>query len=405
MQSPTFTAPFGRRPLTLAQVSAQAQARARAPQAAAHKWQVFRALCASREKLGLSERSLAVLNALLSFHPETVLSGDRLIVFPSNAQLCLRAHGMAASTLRRHLAALVEAGLVIRRDSPNGKRYARKGQGGEIGSAFGFDLSPLVARADEFAALAETVEAQARTLRLAKERLTLARRDLAKAIAVGLETQAPLPAHPGMPESWTALHAAYRRHVEGLSRQATLEERQSCADALTRLAAFAVTALETHAKTEKPGANESRNERHKQDTNSQSNFESEKPPKEIEPKVAALQRDADLTLPLVLSACPDIADYTRCGVSTWPDLLAAAGVARAAIGVSPNAWEEARRAMGERAAAAALAAILQRGEAIASPGGYLRALTRKAANNEFALAPMLTALLVRKQRGRSARAS
>src|SRR6185437_6811818 len=146
------TTPFGRRSLTLAHVASQMVARERPPDAVAHKWSVFRALCAAKDRLGLSERSLAVLDALLSFHPETVLSGDGLVVFPSNEQLCLRAHGMPASTLRRHLAALVEAGIVLRRDSPNGKRYARKGKNGEVAKAFGFDLSPLVARAGEFEA-------------------------------------------------------------------------------------------------------------------------------------------------------------------------------------------------------------------------------------------------------------
>ena len=124
-----------------------------------------------------------MLNALLSFHPETVLTGEGLIVFPSNKQLSLRAHGMAPATLRRHLAALVDCGLIIRRDSPNGKRYARKGRAGEIEKAFGFDLAPLVCRAEEFEAMAEEVRAQARALRLVREQITLCRRDIAKMIA------------------------------------------------------------------------------------------------------------------------------------------------------------------------------------------------------------------------------
>ena len=88
------TTPFGRRTLSLAQVASQMVAKQRPPEAAAHKWKIFRALCTARARLGLSERSLAVLNALLTFHPETVLTGDDLIVFPSNEQLALRAHGM-----------------------------------------------------------------------------------------------------------------------------------------------------------------------------------------------------------------------------------------------------------------------------------------------------------------------
>jgi len=159
MESHQSTTPFGRRSLTLAHVASQATAKARPPDKAVHKWQVFRAICTAKARIGVSERALAVLDALLSFHPETTLSGEGLIVFPSNQQLVLRAHGMAPATLRRHLAALVDCGLIIRRDSPNGKRFARKGRGGTIEMAFGFELSPLVARAEEFEAWAEDVQA------------------------------------------------------------------------------------------------------------------------------------------------------------------------------------------------------------------------------------------------------
>src|ERR1700686_209048 len=142
MGSHISTTPFGARSLTLAHVASQVNSRARPTEKAVHKWNVFRAICTAKARIGVSERALAVLNALLSFHPETALTGDNLIVFPSNHQLALRAHGMAPTTLRRHLAMLVDCGLVIRRDSPNGKRYARKGQGGDIQLAFGFDLGP-----------------------------------------------------------------------------------------------------------------------------------------------------------------------------------------------------------------------------------------------------------------------
>ena len=168
MQSRQPTTPFGRRSLTLAHVAAQMAASACQPDKVVHKWRIFRAICTARPALCVSERSLAVLNALLSFHPETTLAAeDDLIVFPSNEQLCLRTHGMPPSTLRRQLAALVDAGLIVRRDSPNGKRYARNGRGGEITLAFGFDLSPLAARAEEFERIAEEIDAEARTVRLA----------------------------------------------------------------------------------------------------------------------------------------------------------------------------------------------------------------------------------------------
>jgi replication initiation protein RepC len=180
MQPHQPTTPFGRRPLTLAHVATQMAASARPPDKVVHKWKVFKAVCVARPRIGVSERALAVLNALISFYPDTTLTGeDDLIVFPSNELLCLRTHGMPASTLRRQLVALVDAGLIVRRDSPNGKRYARKGRGGEIKLAFGFDLAPLVVRAEEFEGMAQEIEAEIRAIKLAKERITLCRRDIA----------------------------------------------------------------------------------------------------------------------------------------------------------------------------------------------------------------------------------
>jgi len=191
--------PFGRRPLSLSTVEAQRGVREFPEGKPAHKWQVFRNICEARASLAISDRALMVLNALLSFHPDTVLTAGAtdLVVFPSNRLLALRAHGMAASTLRRHLAALVDHGLVLRRDSPNGKRYARKTPSGDIEQAFGFDLGPIVARSDEFAAAAEAAIAKRQALGILRERMTLARRDIAKMIATGVEQGAPPPCSAG----------------------------------------------------------------------------------------------------------------------------------------------------------------------------------------------------------------
>ena len=85
MEPHLSTTPFGRRSLTLAHVASQAIAKTRPPEKAVHKWNVFRAICTAKTRIGVSERALAVLDALLCFHPETALTGEGLIVFPSNA--------------------------------------------------------------------------------------------------------------------------------------------------------------------------------------------------------------------------------------------------------------------------------------------------------------------------------
>ena len=83
------TTPFGRRPLSLAMVASQAAtenfaARPGASETVVHKWRLFRALTEAKEPLGVTDRALSVLHALLSFHQETALTlpASRLQVGP-----------------------------------------------------------------------------------------------------------------------------------------------------------------------------------------------------------------------------------------------------------------------------------------------------------------------------------
>ena len=414
MERHISTTPFGRRGLSLGMLAGQAVAKACGPDARAEKWKLFRAVCEAKSMLGATDRALAVLSALLSFFPETELTGEgSLVVFPSNQQLSLRAHGMAPATLRRHLAVLVECGLVVRRDSPNGKRFARKGQGGDIEQAFGFDLSPLLARAEEFEEMAEAVRAERRALMLTRERMTLYRRDIAKMIAFGLEE--------AIAADWEGLHLRYRTIVMRIPRTATRPELEPVEAELKALAGFIRKLLETHVKTEQASANESQTERHKHNSkpNSILNFEPRseieqgnfaepqtKPTEPAEPpqKPFGTKPPTGYPIGLVLRACPDIADYARQGISTWDDLVQTANLVRAALGVSPDAWNQACEVMGAIDAAIVIAAILQRSDQIASAGGYLRALTDKASIGEFSLGPVLMALLRAKTRTNQQRA-
>ena len=411
MQPHSSTTPFGRRSLRLADVAVQRIAKARPAEKVVHKWQVFRAICAARMRVGVSERALAVLDALLSFHPETTLSGEGLIVFPSNRQLALRAHGMAPATLRRRLTALVDAGLIIRRDSPNGKRFARKGQGGAIEMAFGFDLSPLVARAEEFEAWAEEVRAEERALRLVRERITLCRRDIAKMIATGIEAGVPLarPADSLSIETgqglsdWSDIHGLFRGVLGRIPRTASRMDLEPIAEELTLLADEILSLLENHIKTKETVANESQIERHIQNSNPQHLIVLEpvsdgSQGAKDEPQPDKAKSPQAYPLGMVLDACPDIIDYARGGIANWRDLLAVAVVVRSMLGISPSAWSAAQAAMGEIPAAIVVAAILQKGTAVTSAGGYLRELTRKAGEGRFSVGPMLMALISARKR-------
>ncbi len=101
---------------------------------------------------------------------------------------------------------------------------------------------------------------------------------------------------------------------------------------------------------------------------------------------------------MVLQACPAILDYTPGGIASWPELVASAQNVLGWLGVSPSAWEEAYDILGVEEASVLICAMLQKGEAIKSAGGYLRDLTEKAREGRFSLGPMLMALSRKKPR-------
>ncbi len=101
---------------------------------------------------------------------------------------------------------------------------------------------------------------------------------------------------------------------------------------------------------------------------------------------------------MVLDACPDIADYAKAEISNWRDFQVTVALVRVMLGITPSAWNAAQSVMGEIPAAIVVAAILQKGAAVNSAGGYLRELTRKAAASQFTIGPMLMALISARNR-------
>ncbi|WLS11950.1 plasmid replication protein RepC (plasmid) [Shinella sumterensis] len=393
MQIGRVATPHGR-PMTLALVRGQLETADRRPSKAVNKWKVFNDIGETKDVFGLQDRSITVLQALLSFYPSDELCDESggLVVFPSNSQLSMRAHGIAGTTLRRHLAALVDAGLIERRDSPNGKRYAHRGRGGEIEAAFGFSLAPLLARASELASLAQQVAAERLQFKRAKEALSLCRRDVRKLISAAMEE--------GADGDWATIEAMFIGLLARLPRSPHREDVDAVLEEMEFLREEIINRLEIQVKAEKMDVYDHHNGRHIQNSKPESFHEleprsekeqGEKPSKK--PKQIAEPLKA-FPLSLVLRACPQIADYAAGGrVETWRDLMSAAVLVRSMLGVSPSAYQEACEVMGPENAAVAVACILERAEHITSPGGYLRDLTRKSARGEFGLGPMLMAAL------------
>ncbi len=379
--------------MTLGMLASQESASKVDPDASVDKWKIFRSLCEAKDMIGVSDRALAVLNALLTFYPKNeIAEANGFVVFPSNEQLSLRTHGMAGTTLRRNLAMLVEAGLIIRRDSPNGKRFARRNGEGGLGEAFGFSLAPLLARAGEIEAQAAQVMADRLEWKRLRERLTLCRRDIAKLIEIALEEE--------VAGEWIEMQKHFNLLSASLPRRPSAAEMRSLLADLEAFRGMIIKTLESKTKTEKTDANDSQNGRHIHNSNPhltselEPSFETKQGAKPEEEPRAWREPPKSFPLAMVLQACPEIAAYgPGGGIGSWRDLMAAAVIVRSTLGVSPSAYQLACDIMGPENAATVIACILERGGHINSAGGYLRDLTRRAERGEFSLGPMLMALM------------
>ncbi|MDS9470169.1 plasmid replication protein RepC, partial [Paracoccus sp. MBLB3053] len=177
-----------------------------------NKWELFRELSKAKAAFDLSERDLTVLQGLISYFPHDELAdGSEMVVFPSNKSICERLNGMADSTMRRHLANLVSAGIIARRDSPNGKRYCRNDKKSRV--AFGFDLSPLLHRSVEIRQAADTARQGEEEIRRLREALSLMRRDLIALAAHGADIQPELSLWPDIHELITTTNRQWRRKL------------------------------------------------------------------------------------------------------------------------------------------------------------------------------------------------
>lgn len=387
------------RPVDAAHLARTRAASDSARQAAAspgiNKWEILRELIAARKAFDLGDRDLSVLEALLSFHPGTTLGGadGAPVVHPSNQTLCERLKGMPCSTMRRHLARLVATGLIARRDSPNGKRYVRRAAGVKL--AFGFDLSPLIARQAEICAAAETARAEQDRLSRLRETVSLMRRDLAGLAAYGATLRPDL----GLWDQFSDLAALTARALR----------RKLDAETLTRLGTALTHALDQGrdilepVESADPSTNAAQNEQHQQ--NSETDLHDLEPSAEksesadhatdaddVEP-LASDRNLPNLPLGLVLTACHEILLYAPSPIRHWHQLVRAAEVVRPLMGISPSAWQDAKTFMGPEQAAVVMAAMLERFTEIRSPGGYLRRLTQKAGAEEFSCGPMVMALM------------
>lgn len=370
--------------------------------------------------IGLKAGDMMLLDTLGAFtQPQDWDEGQRPIVWASNAYLMAQT-GFSLSALKRHARRLAEAGVVSFRDSPNGKRWGHRDAGGRIVEAYGFDLSPLSARAAEFEALYADLQAERALCQRLKRQITVARRTIRARIeaAVSATLRGPwtqlthlfeellgrLPRRHQTPEQLARLLAWFTQlleRVEAAYLQAT-DQPQAVENAEKTWGQSTQNTMETDPR-------EANSEPHIQITNqldqvTRNDTENAElptvPPSprtrdqiEATPKERASdapKTPAPVDLSTVMQACPEFASWARnMGgfLRDWGDLHRIAGQLRPMIGVSEQAWTLAQVRLGGQLATAALALVFEKhcaGE-VASPSGYLRGMVAKAGAGELHL--------------------
>ncbi len=402
--------------LAVAEQHAQAGERAAVP-----KTQAFVAVKRVGAHIGFKAGDMLLLDTLGAFtQAQDWEEGQRPIVWASNSYL-MEQTGFSLSALKRHARRLAEIGVIAFKDSPNGKRWGHRDAEGRIIEAYGFDLSPLSARAEEFEQLYAELQAERELCQRLKRQITVARRMIRARIEAALNGALRGP--------WTQLSSLFEDLLDRLPRRNTASETlarllewfrelQERVEATYLKAVrgdevvenMPATTEQELQKTREMDPREVISEPHILITNQLNpvtcnRSEAEQaagvvpnaPPEErVDRKLedwaaeTRKKRGAALDLPTVMRACPEFASWARdMGgyLKDWGDLHRVVGQLRPMIGVSERAWNLAQERLGPQVATAALVLTFDKhcaGE-VASPGGYLRGIVEKAGAGELHL--------------------
>ncbi len=318
------------------------------------KWQVLNALTDAAADFGLNHRTLSVLRALISFHPDLMIAPapHSTIVFPANKTLSQRLNGMPESTLRRHLATLVNAGIVSRHDSANRKRYARGGRcEGRI--AFGFDLSPLARQQTRIFKLAEVAKSRRAALQ-----------SLRVDVAALRQSVLEITGDSELTDSAARL----------------LRRVPDCTE-LTTVKRGLTETLQTF-QTKKVSGTDAQNERHKQ-------IDSIIYPEEETHPTTTQCHDQKPELEEVTEICSEYLSFFPDGASDWQGLSHIAYALVPMLGIERQVYAQAVKVMGAEHAITVILCLLESLSSIRNPGGYLRHLTKDATQGRLDVRLML----------------
>ncbi|MEE9303725.1 MAG: plasmid replication protein RepC [Thiotrichaceae bacterium] len=368
--------------------------------------------------LGISEKSVYLLDQLMAYSMEQDWQKDRKpIVWPSNERLC-DALGIGLRALQYRLKALRDSGLIVSKYGAQERRYGRRGPDKNIIEAYGFDLSPLALRYQEFK------HAAAELYRLRQERQTLRRRRTiaskslrmlaATAFEIGLDAIEwteiaesckeqviksqgirELPRLRQLVDDLESTRADVEAHFKSqvqMLEKVTDQKKIASEGAKTCITDTTTTDFEidksnTVVKQQKtvhqtssfsgqaPSPSSSRDRGDRVDP--------------IEQTITKYQ----VSPKMVANLSPWFSDcLPKDRTLTWLDIADAGQQLHKLVGISQSVWQESLALIGREASAVLIAIIFAKRKEIRSKGGYFRGMVRAAKRGELNLGPTLYAI-------------
>ena len=384
MRSET-TPPTGRRKITPAMIAAKAARPTR--WLPVKRGEALSALKRAAPALGIPRQVVTMMDYLVGRTRDVDwVQGGRPMAWPSNVTLqdVLDVGRTQVKTLIR---VALEHGLLEMDESPNGQRYGYREEG-QIAEAYGFDLTPLAARAAELEQIARAHQERRREGARLRARITSVRNKVLMIAEAG---------------SWPALAAeahalaALRGDIRDPGLLAPVLSRL---EALSALAEEQLTARALPVETDPKGTTDrppitptkhlkiaeantavagprpmAHRESRSRDCRPNANrpLEGAKQEGIREGTVSAL-RGFIVTPEFILQIAPQFRDWVQSGRPKWVELEEAATFVRSDLGISLHAWGQACVVLGRIEAVSVLAAIAARQAVgkVRSAGGLLR---------------------------------
>lgn len=373
---------------------------------------VLAAFKAAAPYLGLPGRIVGAIDWLFKFtKKQDWAPGSRPIVWPSAAVQCEEL-GISGAQAKRLNRTLTEYGLVVMRDSPNGKRYGKRDRTGQILVAYGFDLSPLGARIEEFLAVVEEARARREALKALRRRATIAHKRL-QMIAGTAAEHAVAGQWDDLVERAAGARDKVRRAENVEAAEALIQAMEATVGAAQGALQRALDAKISVDMSPTGRRNEPHQYNYKPETNPKKDYvtriEGSSSPgggadggradlagsgqvgRTEKGSERAGRTDRGTALRLrpdeLVELAPRLKRYLMSPSPNWVEIVEAADWLRGELGVSKPLWGEACLAMGRERAAIALAVLSTKpaGHFRTSPGGYFFGMVAKARAGELNL--------------------